>query len=59
VADVVEPSALVLLEAVYFLREHDLRVVLDLAADAATAASRDGAERIATRHVQPLLEALP
>jgi Cdc6-like AAA superfamily ATPase len=59
VADVVEPSALVLLEAVYFLREHDLRVVLDLAADAATAASRDGAERIATRHVQPLLDALP
>jgi Cdc6-like AAA superfamily ATPase len=59
VADVVEATALILLEGVYFLRAHDLRLVLDLAADAATAANRDGVQRIATRHVQPLLDALP
>lgn len=56
--DVVAPETLQQLETVYFLKAHDLRQVLDLAARAATAAYRDAAERVERRHLQPLLEGL-
>lgn len=57
VAEVVDGQALAQIEAVYFANEHDLRDVLDLAADAATSAVRDGALRISSRHVKSLLDA--
>ena len=53
---VIAPDAVAQLEGAYFLRDHDLRQVLDLAAQAATAAHQDGAERIERPHLQPLLE---
>jgi len=57
VDDVVEPAALAQLTSLYFLNGHDLREVLNLAHDAARAASAAPADRIAIRHVQPLLDA--
>lgn len=58
ISDVVTAETIGQLESVYFLRDHDLRQVLDLAAQAATAAYRDGAERVERRHLQPLLDGM-
>lgn len=57
VADLIDADALAQLEGLDFFIDHDLRVVLDLAADAAQAAVADGDHRIGRRHVQPLLDA--
>jgi GTPase SAR1 family protein len=55
VADVVEPEALAQMQGLYFVNGHNLREVLDLADAAARGAHDERAERIAERHVQPLL----
>jgi antitoxin component HigA of HigAB toxin-antitoxin module len=56
VAELVGVEVIRQLEAHYFATGHDLRVVLDLAADAAAAAVADGQQRIEPRHLQPLLD---
>lgn len=54
--DVVSPEVVSQLEAHYFANAHDLRTVLDLAAEAARRAFADDAQRIEPRHLQPLLD---
>jgi Cdc6-like AAA superfamily ATPase len=56
--DVVDAGALAQLAGAYFLGGHDLRTVLNVADAAASAAHREGAARIAPRHVQPVLDQL-
>ena len=53
---VVSDRVLSQLEAQYFANAHDFRAVLDLAADAASAAAADGSSRVEPRHLQPLLD---
>jgi Cdc6-like AAA superfamily ATPase len=56
VRNLVEADALAQMEALYFFNGHDLREVLDLAADAAAAAVADGEQAVTRRHVQVLLD---
>jgi len=58
VADVVSAETVSQLEGYYFADGHDLRAVLNLAADAASVAAEDGAQRLEPRHLQPLLDHL-
>ena len=58
VAEVIAADVVSQLETVYFLREHDLRQVLDLAAQAAGVAAAEDAQQIERRHLQPLLDGL-
>jgi hypothetical protein len=55
--DFVAPETVAQLESAYFLKDHNLRQVLDLAADASAAALTEGAARVEPRHLQPLLDA--
>jgi hypothetical protein len=56
VDDLIHPQALAELQGVYFTASHDFRRVLECADEAARLAADDGADQIAPRHVQHVLE---
>jgi Cdc6-like AAA superfamily ATPase len=58
VGDLISVEVVRQLEGHYFASGHDLRAVLDLAADSAAAAVTAGHTRVQPRHLQPLLDRL-